>query len=276
MLIGSHEMTREEENAFFMDRKRQVVEGIEIVEGVKVRLFSKEDIKDIDSSFFPVSNKVLRERISTRTYVLEKYITVEKDHGFETDKIMRDIVLALRLLQEGYVYGDDVFYFLFSDDKWRLNSWSREGPQLREDRIGWKYGLNFEDIPNLISLAKKIQSIDFSKRKSLELACKRFQRAYKEDNIEDQIIDYMIAFEALFLKGEKRVSSRGKIIAIACSTLLGNNDEEREEIKNALNTAYSMRNSIVHGAEYTKDVNPFVVVEEIRNYLRDSIKRFLD
>jgi hypothetical protein len=269
-------MTREEKNAFFMDRKRQVVEGIEIVGGVKVRLFSKEDIKDIDSSFFPVSNKVLRERISTRTYVLEKYITVEKDHGFETDKIMRNIVLALRLLQEGYVYGDDVFYFLFSDGKWRYNSWSREGPQLREDRIGWGYSLNFEDMPNLISLAKKIQSIDFSKRKSLELACKRFQRAYEEDNIEDQIIDYMIAFEALFLKGEKRVSSRGKIIAIACSTLLGNNDEEREEIKNTLNTAYSMRNSIVHGAEYTKDVNPFVVVEEIRHYLRDSIKRFLD
>jgi len=142
--------------------------------------------------------------------------------------------------------------------------------------MGTSYALNFEEIQNLKKLIKKIQKIDFSKQKSLHIACKRFQRAYQEYDVEDRLIDYMIAFEALFLKGEKRTTSRGKIIAIACSTLLGKNNEEREEIKNTLNMAYSMRNDIVHGGEYRKDVDPFGVVEEISDYLRDSIIRFLD
>ena len=138
------------------------------------------------------------------------------------------------------------------------------------------YVLDFEEIPKLGSFVNKFINIDFTKRKSLNLACKRFQRIYQEYNVEDQLIDCMIAFEALFLKGERRASSRGKIIAIACSTLLGSNDEEREEIKNTLSMAYSMRNSIVHGGECRKDVNLFEVVEDVIEYLRQSIIKFLD
>ena len=80
----------------------------------------------------------------------------------------------------------------------------------------------------------------------------------------------------MFLKGEKRAASRGNIIAIACSTLLGNDEEEREEIKKTLNTAYAMRNSIVHGSDYGKKINPFEVVEMIKEHLRKSIIKFLD
>ncbi|MHC3130307.1 MAG: hypothetical protein IBV52_09560 [Candidatus Bathyarchaeota archaeon] len=65
-----------------------------------------------------------------------------------------------------------------------------------------------------------------------------------------------------------------KIIAIACSTLLGKNNEEREEIKDYLSRAYSMRNCIVHGSDIS-ETNPFELVEEIserRDFVNTSLK----
>ena len=65
----------------------------------------------------------------------------------------------------------------------------------------------------------------------MKLACRRFQWAYQEYSYEDRLIDYMIAFETLFLKGKQRTYKKAEPIAIACSTLLGNDDEEREDCK---------------------------------------------
>lgn len=275
VLIGDSKMTRGEKVALLEKRHQEIIKGIDLFNGVKIRLFSKEDIKNLDSNYFPVSFKIIRELISTKTFLLESDIIVENDVKFKTDKLMRRMVLALRLFDEGHIYGDDVFYFSNIEGKWNLTGYTREGPQLTRDRFGDVYCLNLEDIPKLRYLIKKIENVDFSKRKSLELACNRFQRAYDEHNIEDQLIDYMIAFEALFLSGEKYASSRGKIIAIACSSLLGEDDAQRKEIKDVLTKAYKMRNCIVHGSDISED-NPFEIIEEIETYLRISITRFLD
>ena len=148
------------------------------------------------------------------------------------------------------------------------------------------YVLDFEEIPRLRRIIKKIQSIDFSKQKSLDLACRRFQRAYEEKDVEDQLIDLMIAFEALFLKGEKGVPSKGKLIAVACSVLIGKSEKEREKIKETLEKAYLIRNSIVHGSECPRiksddrgevyiDTLPDLV-SQVEGYLRESIKKLLD
>ena len=76
------------------------------------------------------------------------------------------------------------------------------------------------------------------------------------------------------------------MIAIACSTLLGKNEEEREDIKRTLVEGYKIRNCIVHGSEYSRiemdekgevgvDTLPDLV-SEVEDYLREAIKRFLD
>ena len=74
----------------------------------------------------------------------------------------------------------------------------------RPRRASITYALDFEEVPTLKKIIKRIQGIDFSKRRSLDLACRRIQRAYEEKDAEGRLIDLMIAFEALFLKGEKR------------------------------------------------------------------------
>jgi len=275
VLIGHTEMSNEQVTNFFKERERQLVEGIDLFDGVKIRRLSKEDLDDFKT------NPTLPPYIMTLpvNFVLEKYITVENEHDFQLDPIMRNVVLALRLLKKSYVSGSSVFYVLVSEKR-LLNSWSCE-EEPRHEFWGFKYALNFDGIPALKEMLEKIQSIDFAKRKSLHLACKRFQRAYEESDVEDQLIDMMIAFEALFLKGEKAVSPAGQIVATACSILLGKNDEEREEIRRFLTKAYSVRNCIVHGSEYQKpiinkeyDIPEFV--SKIEDYLRESIKKLLD
>jgi len=44
----------------------------------------------------------------------------------------------------------------------------------------------------------------------------------------------------------------GIIIAVACSTLLGKNQSDREKIRKTLTEAYHVRNCIVHGSEYER------------------------
>ena len=276
MLIGSHEMTAEESKQRFKERREKVAAGIDLTDGVKIRLISKEDLEDLKRAYDLFRFRDLREFISPNIFVLEKFITAEERPDFEPDKFLRNIVLALRLLKGGYVYGSYVFYIQLNEKR-ELVSLYREQPLVSEAPMGWmKYVLDFEEIPYLKKLLKKVQRVDFSERKGLRLACKRFERAYEETDADDQLIDLMIAFEALFLKGEKAALRRGHTIAVACSVLLGKNELEREAVRNSLTKAYSIRNSIVHGAEYKKEDDIHEFVAQIEEYLRRSIKKLLD
>ena len=265
-------MTDEEKKKLFMERREKVVKGISLVDRVKMRLVSTEEIEDLSKARFASA------RVSRNTFVLVKHITAQNSHEFRPDKIMRNIVLGLRLLKGSYVSGSYIFYILLAKKKRLFSaieySWDETQP------LGpWesKYVLNFDEIPTLKRLVKEIQRVNFTKRKSLRLACKRFQRTYEKGDAEDQLIDMMIAFEALFLKGEKAVTSASQVIAVACSALLGKSDEEREEIKSFLIRAYSIRNHIVHGAEYKKpSIEMSEFVSKIEDYLRESIKKLLD
>lgn len=276
------ERTAEESRRLFRERKEKVVKGINLVDGIKIRHISKEDLEDLKTWPFLLPRGAA-ELISSRMFVLEKRIKVENRQSFDFQKAMQNIILSLRLLKGGAVFGSYVFSILLSKKR-HITSVSYE-----EDRPRGGFGtysLDFEEVPDLRKLIKKIQSIDFSERRSLDLACKRFQRAYEEKDAEDRLIDLMIAFEALFLKGEKGVPSKGKVIAVACSILLGKNEEERQEIKRTLSEAYSIRNSIVHGSEYSRiesDSKGEIYVDtladlvsKVEDYLRESIKKLLD
>jgi len=278
VLIGHPELSLAEAAEILEKREREMVEGIELFDGVKMRRISKEDFEDLKTYPLPLPPHT---QFSPTMFVLEKCITVENEHDFQLDPIMRNVVLALRLFKKGYVWGGSIFYILVSEKR-QLMSWSWDETP-RHESWGFVYSLNFDEIAALKKILAEVQGIDFAKRKSLRLACKRFQRTYEEVDDEDKLIDLMIAFEALFLKGEKVRALAGQIVATACSILLGENDEERENIKDFLTKAYSIRNCIVHGSEYQQPIvfkgkQSFMpeFVSILEEYLRKSIKKLLD
>jgi len=85
----------------FKDTQEQFIEGVELVDDVRIRLVSKEDIKCLKSSLVALPNDLL-EFISIKNYILEKDLTDEQAHGFNADKFMRNIVMAINLFKEGY------------------------------------------------------------------------------------------------------------------------------------------------------------------------------
>jgi hypothetical protein len=264
-------------------REKEMIEGIQVFNGVKIKHISKEDHGVLEASFFTLPPDT---RLRPSMYVLEKEIPVENQLDFPLDTLMQDIVLAMRLLKKGYVSGVSVFYIptsevLASKPMPTSIEWSWKEQRKLAIWDGLPYALSLDELPDLKKLVHKVQNTDFVKRKNLKLACSRFQRAYEEGDVEDQLIDIMIAFESLFLKGEKSNVQHGKTIAVGCSCLLGSDEEQREEIESFLIEAYSIRNRIVHGTEYAKpkvkrEYEMYEFVSRIEDYLRESLKRLLD
>jgi hypothetical protein len=278
ILIGHTNLSDKETLNLLREREKELVEGIELFDGVKIRRISKEDIEDLKNSIFPLpSDKV----ISPNMFTLVKHIITEDGPNFLLDNTIWHIILAMRLLKKGDVSGNCIFYILISEklEKFVSIDLSCEGSYRSvEPWLSTTYVLYLDEISALKKKVSQIQSINFAEKKRLSLACKRFQRAYEEGDNENQLIDYMIAFEALFVKKDIQGKYKNEKIANGCSDLLGKNDEEKEKIRSFLCEAYSIRDHIVHAAEYKiKDEYEIPsVVSKTEDYLRESINKLLD
>lgn len=140
------------------------------------------------------------------------------------------------------------------------------------------YELGTKDLVQLKGLTEKTSSIDFSKRGTLRIALDRFERSYHEPYLEDQLIDYMIAFEALFIG--KKIHEQSAVITVAAGMLLGTDDEERNDISKTLELAYEIRNCIVHGSDYeqklaNKKIEMHQLTKNVENILRRSLKKLI-
>jgi hypothetical protein len=258
------------------EQEEQLVKGVDLLEGVKIRYITKADHEDFRNFGFFILPHTTFAKV---TFVIANDDASGAQSHYQVHEIIRKIVLALRLFKGDYVSADPFLSLLLNGER-RLVGMSWDGGP-KPGALGRKYSLTFDEIPELKKIVEKLLSIDFAKRRSLNLACKRFQRAYEEIDPEDQLIDLLIAFEALFLRGEKAGVSSGLIVATCCSALLGGSDEEREEISSLLSKAYSIRNSIVHGSEYQKPIvykeyDLIKFVSRINEYLSEAIIRYLD
>jgi len=121
-----HGMTAEETKKLFKERREKVVKGINLIDGVKIRHISKGDLEELKTHPFLLRD--VRELISPRMFVLEKHMKVEKGQVFHVRRDVQNIILALRLLREGIVFGSYTFHILLSK-KPHVTSWSYEpGP----------------------------------------------------------------------------------------------------------------------------------------------------
>jgi hypothetical protein len=272
------EMTDEEWEAYLRGLDVELLFGVDLSDGVVLRRFLKDDFEGLNVPFLtsPLS------MVSSAEFALEKRVMVQDESEFETiwfdvEKVLRNAVLALRLLKEGCFSADSVFGFLVVlADKNKLKYWTWFGGRKSCGRQ-LTYSFSFEEIPAMNRLLKKIQSVDFEKSQSLSFACKKFQRALEQHGLKDQIVDLLSALETLFKNGGEPNNMAAKI-AVECSQLLGKNDEKKQEIRNVLDEAHRIRNKMVSGSrcmraedlDYASDV-----ISRTRDYLRLAIKCIL-
>jgi len=104
-----------------------------------------------------------------------------------------------------------------------------------------KYILKSEEAEDFTEFYKK--SLRFTVDGRMFIALERFNLAYEKKRCEDNIIDYVIAFEALFVN-TKRI---GMEVGLKAGFMIEDSKEKITEIYKFMRGVYDLRSSIVHG-----------------------------
>ena len=198
-------------------------------------------------------------------------------------EIFNDLITTLRLFKSGVVGYKHIYSYCLSswDDSMRASLGER-------DFIGKVYTLSKSEVYKFKKWREEFNRLKSLKiKKEIEIAIRRFNYAYERVNLEDKLIDYVIAFESLLLLGESEKKFK---FAQRGAFLLGKEikDPKRrynymKEAKEFLSKAYKLRSNIVHGSKRLenktkinkKEVPKQTFIEVIEEYLRKSIKIYL-
>jgi len=249
------------------------VDRIDVEKGLVIRKITNEELERLlqssrwaPSAFF---HRVPPKYVLETTYTRRK--TIGKDRGQRpTDSAGRlyRLVTALRLFKPGAVGFNAISTSPESPFLW---GHTRSGPAMMTF-LGQKYFFHKTELTQFKDFWVGLSKSYALKSRRLEIAIRRFENAYQKTNLEDKLIDFMIAFEALFFKRGESGEFRHKL-GVRVSKLLGNSYEERKRIAEEINKFYGKRSNIVHGEKITL---PPRFTDEVESYLRDSMKQFME
>jgi len=146
--------------------------------------------------------------------------------------------------------------------------------------FGQPYELLREDVFQLQSIYKRIEH----QKDRMGIALRRLNQSYERRSLEDILIDYMVAFENLYLygegPGEKRfkLSHRAGLLLSSAETRTEERRKTYEQVSLFIQKAYDERSTIVHGGPRRKrrlKVNEDSI-NKLGDYLRQSIRLSLE
>ena len=105
------------------------------------------------------------------------------------------------------------------------------------------------DVPELV---KKYRKLEASVKNRVRIALERLQQSLIRDNPADSALEISIALESLLSSGFDGGRSR---ISLRASLLLTENLEGRMKARATLETAYKLRNRLVHQGETKTEVD---------------------
>ena len=121
------------------------------------------------------------------------------------------------------------------------------------------------------------------RQKALRTAIRRFGFAGERSRPDDQILDMMIAAEALFLAGEK-TENRDKL-SLRAALFLDPADRSPREVARFFRAAYDIRSTLAHGGEVDESDLPELdgapasvekYAEALGDYLRMTLRRMIE
>lgn len=186
-----------------------------------------------------------------------------------------DLVTALRLYRSGRLVAGPLIFASIHDFEWSVGSSTIWTPvsELNFFQEEPKYALYQSDVPEVNKLLQSVrQWRETSILDTVNIALTRFHSAY-HGNIEDRIIDQMIAFESLYIGDERGIKNN---LALRTASLLGESQELRERIFNDMKYAYKRRCDIVHVVEHVTREELQGIVPKTEEYLRQSIRKFIE
>lgn len=200
----------------------------------------------------------------------ERFLIGLEEHDRDRNSFV-DLVTALRLCHSGRLVAGPLIFASTGDFEWSVRGTTIWTPvsELHFFEEEPKYILRQSDVPKVNKLLQSIrQWRETSVLDTVNIALTRFHSAY-HGNIEDRIIDQMIAFESLYIGDDKEL---GYKLRLRTAFLLG---KQRAKIFKDMKKAYDFRGQIVHGNIPPSRDELQGIVPKIEEYLRQSIIRFL-
>jgi hypothetical protein len=131
------------------------------------------------------------------------------------------------------------------------------------------YRLDESDVPLVNEIMRNIHAcLKSTKYRSLDETLRKFNSSYY-GNLEDRLIDQMIAFESLYISDDKELSYK---LSLRTAFFLS---RKRRETFTIMKKAYDLRGHIVHGQEQVDESKLEKTIPKTEEYLRQSIQKFL-
>lgn len=237
-------------------------ETIELGNGLIIKKFSAEELA-IFKDFVKIMDTF--SRVDPFGFHYAQQADIEQS-GTLIDKA----IFCLRLFKEGNIGVKSIATFSFSGDK--IIGRSGIYHETRKFSDTEKYNLTKPEIKEFNKLREIYYATKVSDNGFWSLAKNRFESSYGNRRLDDKLIDFTVGLEALFSEGpgdlRYKLSSR-------IARLLMKNKDAREKTSIAVKKIYDFRSKIVHG-EASKDPDFKANIGRAENYLRDSLKRFLE
>ena len=252
---------------------------------IKIRRISQEELSFINKEMAGNTLKKLDDIQFTIEYTYDEnefrkprdaddWSNYQFDLAFSGEKKFIAIVALLRLFKDGDFHNPlENFQVPFWDNAGQGIHYNLCDIWIPKDK---NYILEREETEDFTEFYRK--SLRFTNDRRMFIALERFNLAYEKKRFEDNIIDYVIALEALFGTMQNHI---GMEIGLKSGFLIADSKEKITEIYKFMQDVYGLRSSIVHGDE-NKKINKRVYLfswdnatgsdrERILRFLRDDL-----
>mgnify|MGYP001570930774 CR=1 FL=1 len=254
---------------------------VKITDNLKIVKVSKDELQEIwaRGEFSPFVN---RHKIWHTEYVIEMTWEALKVIGSDNQKPVGsmvkdeigDVLTTLRILKTG-ITGFNFIETKPIKPSILIAGIESVGGLATQPYLGGKYTLQSGEGRSLVELFRLLRDAKtYTIPNYLFVAIKRFEYAYARLLPEDKLLDFMVAFEAIFLKGDEQQELSYKL-SLRAAYLLAENARERKDIFDFMHLAYKARSKIVHGERATGEGKNKDFVDNVEFYLRLSITKVL-
>jgi len=226
------------------------VERIELEEGLFIQRMSLNEREELISGYSLNSRLNITNMLTNEYWLCNEYLLKSGGTNDYAILIEKEFLKFLRIFKSGKV---KIRHYKFKAKYW-TNDFIFSGLIGHSDTFlveNGNYTIQKEEIEKFTDLWRKYREIDFSQDKALNIAIKRYNDSFVRREIEDRIIDLMIAFEAFFLTKDEKMELTFKL-ALRTAIFFGGVD--RENLFEFMKKAYSARSEIVHGIKPTDKI----------------------
>jgi hypothetical protein len=224
---------------------RTDVDEIQLDTNLKIsKISSHKELWERFKSSVPL-NTILSVKFEIeREYETDKFKTPSDTPAQENKRIFDEVISALRLIKPGTVGCN---FILTETLDWNPTGCRYISYGNFKHPYRGEYHLEKDEVPDFKEFFKKLEN----KPDFLDIPLRYFNYAYTRERTEDKLIDYMIAFEGLFIEGEVELRYR---LSLRVAAFLGKDRKEKGKIFTRMKKAYDLRSKIVHGSGYSKNI----------------------